>query len=97
MSSAKYSVIINGEVSGHFKGNKELKQVDPVSPYLFTTTIELLSSLLKEGWLKKLYKPHPRCKRVELSNISFTDDIIVFYRGEEQSIKEIMDIIKNFS
>lgn len=70
---------------------------DPLSPYLFTIIMELLSCLLLEGWARKLYLPHPRCKRIELSHISFVDDIIVFYRGEGTSVKAIIEIINTLA
>lgn len=51
--------------------------------------MKLLSCLLMDGWAKKKFLPHPRCKRMELSHISFVDGIMVFYRGEESSIDTI--------
>lgn len=76
--SMKYSILVNGEISGYFDGQKGLRQGDPVSPLLVTLIMDLLSSLLKEGWAKKLHNPHPRCKRIELSHISFVEGVTIF-------------------
>ncbi|GJT78501.1 RNA-directed DNA polymerase, eukaryota, reverse transcriptase zinc-binding domain protein [Tanacetum coccineum] len=48
VKTAGFTTCINGERHGFFKGRRGLRQGDPISPYLFTLVMEMLTLLLKE-------------------------------------------------
>ncbi|KAL0302800.1 UNVERIFIED_CONTAM: hypothetical protein Sangu_3078000 [Sesamum angustifolium] len=47
ISTATFSVSLNGSIHGFFKGGRGLRQGDPMSPYLFVLVMEVWNSLLR--------------------------------------------------
>ena len=47
LNSASFSISVNGESHGFFKAKRGLRQGDPISPYLFTMVMEVLTLMLK--------------------------------------------------
>ncbi|RVW72687.1 putative ribonuclease H protein [Vitis vinifera] len=49
ISTAKFSVLVNGVPAGFFSSSKGLHQGDPLSPYLFVMGMEVLSVLIRRA------------------------------------------------
>ena len=49
ISTATYSVLINGEPQGHITPTRALRQDNPLSPYLFLLCTEGFHGLLKKA------------------------------------------------
>ncbi|KAK9713574.1 hypothetical protein RND81_06G036400 [Saponaria officinalis] len=97
ISSPSYSIAINGEVFGFFKGRRGLRQGDPLSPLLFTICLEYLSRVLETVQKHRLFRFHPLCKSMGLSHLCFADDLLLFCKGDENSVMLLLRAFETFS
>ena len=96
ISTPSYSVIVNGELNGHFEGRKGLRQGDPISSLLFVMAMDVLSKMLDKGAVNQVFKPHPSCEDPLITHLSFADDVLIFFDGSEESLAGIMSILEEF-
>ncbi|GKE88177.1 reverse transcriptase domain-containing protein [Tanacetum coccineum] len=76
VSSTSFYLSINGVLHGYFKGKRGLRQGDPLSPYLFTLIIEMLTLILQRRVRNsEVFTYHPYCSKLELVNLCFADDL----------------------
>ncbi|GJV91867.1 putative reverse transcriptase domain, reverse transcriptase zinc-binding domain protein, partial [Tanacetum coccineum] len=78
-----------------------LRQGGPLSPYLFTLVMEVLTLMIKRKVQESdLFTYHGFCSKMELINLCFADDLFIFAYGDVQSasvIKEALDEFKQAS
>ncbi|GKF64612.1 RNA-directed DNA polymerase, eukaryota, reverse transcriptase zinc-binding domain protein, partial [Tanacetum coccineum] len=98
VTSAAFTMTVNGESHGYFKSGRGLRQGDPNSPYLFTLVMEVFSLILSRNVERnKVFKYHKGCKELKLTHLSFADDLLLISHGDEHSIKVIKDSLEEFS
>ncbi|GJW04433.1 putative reverse transcriptase domain, reverse transcriptase zinc-binding domain protein [Tanacetum coccineum] len=97
ISSTSYSINVNGERHGYFKGKRGLRQGDPMSPYLFILVMEILTLMLKRRVRESGdFGYHNRCSKQKIIDICFADDLIMFSRGDIQSAKILIEALEEF-
>ncbi|GKA25103.1 polypyrimidine tract-binding protein homolog 2 isoform X1 [Tanacetum coccineum] len=95
VTTTSYSISINGDMHGWFNGKRGLKQGDPLSPYLFTLVMEVLTLILQRRVQNaEDFQYHHLCEQQRIVNLCFVDDIFLFARGHPNSVRVIMDALE---
>ncbi|GKC71738.1 putative RNA-directed DNA polymerase, eukaryota, reverse transcriptase zinc-binding domain protein [Tanacetum coccineum] len=95
--STSFPLSINGNIHGFFKGKRGLRQGDPLSPYLFTLVLEVLTLILQRRVrLSDSFRYHHHYEELQLINVCFGDDLFIFAHGDVESARVIMDSLEEF-
>ncbi|XP_013624915.1 PREDICTED: uncharacterized protein LOC106331124 [Brassica oleracea var. oleracea] len=94
VSSVSYQVLINGEAKGHIKPSRDLRQGDPLSPFLFILcTKVLISHIRKAEEMKKITGIKVARESPAISYLLFADDSLFICRAEQSQCEELVRII----
>ena len=96
ITSASFSVQVNGELAGYFQSRRGLRQGCSLSPYLFVICMNVLSKMLDEATRKGKIGYHPRCKNIEITHLCFADDLMIFTDGSRKSIEGILKVFEEY-
>ena len=96
VTTASFSVQVNGELAGYFQSSRGLRQGCSLSPYLFVICMNVLSKLLDEAAAKGQTGFHPKCKNIALTHLCFADDLLVFADGSQRSVESILQVFEAF-
>jgi hypothetical protein len=95
VTSARYAVRVNGELTDPVVPSRGIRQGDPISPYLFLLCTEGLSCLLQkreaQGELQGI-----RNGRLgpPISHLLFADDSIFFTRSDRKSVEALHNTLE---
>ncbi|GKA64872.1 RNA-directed DNA polymerase, eukaryota, reverse transcriptase zinc-binding domain protein [Tanacetum coccineum] len=98
VTTAAFTLNINGERIGYFRGGRGLRQGDPISSYQFTLIMEVFSLLLqREIENEPKFQYHFGCKAIKLSHVCFAGDLLVMCYGDTTFVKVIKKALDDFS
>ncbi|GKA34928.1 RNA-directed DNA polymerase, eukaryota, reverse transcriptase zinc-binding domain protein [Tanacetum coccineum] len=98
VTTPSYSICLNGERHGFFKGGRGLRQGDPLSPYLFTLVMEVFNLIIQQEIKGNgNFKYHHGCKELEITYFCFADDLLVLCHGDVNSVNVIKKALDKFS
>lgn len=100
LQSVNFSIMINGRPRGKFSATRGVRQGDPLSPFLFTLVIDVLSRLMEKAQEHNLiHGMYTGRDRVEVSHLQFADDTIFLIGDKEEywfNLLEVLDIFLSF-
>lgn len=95
VSTVKYQVKVNGDLSETFVPRRGLHQGDPLSPYLFLLCAEAFSALLKKGERDDLMARVKICSGApSVSHLLFADDSLILIRATEGDCGQLQTILQ---
>lgn len=74
-----------------------LWQGDPMSPLLFVIMMEYLNRCLKRLKNNPNFNFHSKCEKLNITNLCFADDLLLFTRGDMKSVRLVMTAYNVFS
>jgi hypothetical protein len=93
ISTAQFSVLINGVPSGFFGSSRGVLQGDPLSPFLFVMVLEAFSKMLgavtSKGLISGFSVGSNEQNWVVVSHLLFADDTLVFCGANDSQIRHI--------
>ncbi|RVW14277.1 Transposon TX1 uncharacterized 149 kDa protein [Vitis vinifera] len=97
VSSAKFSILVNGVPAGFFPSTRGLRQGDPLSPYLFVMGMEVLDVLIRRavegGYLSGCNIRGGSRTSLNISHLFFADDTIVFCEASKEQVSHLSWIL----
>ncbi|XP_062075097.1 uncharacterized protein LOC133779116 [Humulus lupulus] len=97
LKNTSYFLLMNGRVQGKFKGEKGLRQGDPISPLLFVLIMEYLTRSLQLAALDTSFRYDPMCKILNLLSLCFADDLLLFCKGSLAVVQVLKGTLEEFS
>lgn len=97
LSSTKVSVLVNGSLTPEFQMERDIRQGDPLSPFLFLLVAEAVSVMIQEACSQDLFKG---CRvgttRIEVSHLQFADDSPLLGEWSSRNAVNLMLLLHNF-
>ncbi|GKE25806.1 RNA-directed DNA polymerase, eukaryota, reverse transcriptase zinc-binding domain protein [Tanacetum coccineum] len=98
VTTAAFTLNVNGDRIGYFKGGIGLRQGDLISLYLFTLIMEVFLLILqREIDNEPLFQHHFGYKSLKLSHVCFADDLLFMCHGDTTSVRVIKKDLDDFS
>ena len=95
ISTVSYSLLINGEPTGHIIPTRAIRQGDPISPYLFLLCAEGLNGLLQKATSQEDIHGVSLCRQgPKITNLFFSNDSLLFCRATIPECQKIQDILR---
>ena len=89
VATSRFSLNLNGSLVGYFASERGLRQGDLLSPTLFLLVMEAFSQLLNINVVQMGYDYHPRCTKLQLTHITFADDLFFISIATMRSVQTI--------
>ncbi|XP_058754826.1 uncharacterized protein LOC131627957 [Vicia villosa] len=97
VKTVSYEFNINGNMTASMQACRGIRQGDPISPLLFVIMMEYLNRLLLKMQLHPDFTHHPKCKKMALTHLTFANDVLMFCRGNRNSVEKMIGVINKFS
>ncbi|XP_071705125.1 secreted RxLR effector protein 78-like [Rutidosis leptorrhynchoides] len=97
VTTTSFSISVNGNLHAYFRGKRGIRQGGPMSPYLFTLVMEVLTLMIRRRvHLSNNFQYHSKCAEQKIINLCFADDLFLFSSAHMDSIRVISGALEEF-
>ena len=97
ITTASYSVLINGEPHGHITPTRGLCQGDPLSPYFFLICTEGLHGLIRKAAHSGDIRGVSLCRNgPRITHLFFADDSLLFSRARKKECQSLLEVLAKY-
>jgi len=93
VSTIKFSILVNGVLSGFFKSSWGIRHGNPLSPLLFVVVMEALSRMLNasilQGLLSGFSVGFMGNETLVVNHLLFADDILIFCGAQAEHVRNL--------
>ncbi|CAK8579067.1 unnamed protein product [Lathyrus sativus] len=97
ITTVSYRFNIMGGYTEVLQAKRGIQQGDPLSPLLFVLIMDYMNRLLVKMQRDPNFNYHAKCESLKITNLTFADDILLLCRGDEISMKMMLETFRNFS
>ena len=98
VTTPSFSILINGKLYGNIHPSREIRQGDPLSPYLFLLCAKGFTSLLAKVELEGRIHGVSVCRRApKISNLLFINDSLLFCLATHTKVEVVAEILQTYA
>ncbi|XP_058732862.1 uncharacterized protein LOC131604442 [Vicia villosa] len=94
-TTVNYRFNVNGDYTEILEAKRGIRQGEPISPLLFVIMMEYMNRALTKMSKNPEFKFHSKCKKLNITHLSFADDVLLFSRGDHL-IEILLDAFNSF-
>lgn len=92
-----YIYKVNDDMYEFLVARRGLMQEDPLSAMLFLLVMEYLPMVMHKLKTKPNFNYHSKCEKLDIINLSFADDLLLFAREDSISVNLLMGVFNRFT
>ncbi|XP_077226476.1 uncharacterized protein LOC143859710 [Tasmannia lanceolata] len=96
ISNPSFSILVNGSPQGFFTSSNGLRQGDPLSPFLFSISMEMLSVLLENASSSNALSTPFVQGSLAITHLLFADDLMIFAKGSTRNASILYSCLSLF-
>ena len=95
ITSVSYSILVNGAAYGNITPMRDLRQGDPISPYIFLLYADGFSSLIHDAAKNHKISGVSICKGCpKITHLFFADNSLLFCKANSQEFHNLVNILQ---